>query len=94
MTTAIATWGNSEAVRIPRDILRRAGLRAGDRVDVSFTEGVIEITPSARAHRRVAPAKGITFDTLFRGYEGDRLDNRDAWPSDDLVGAEWDAWSS
>lgn len=96
MSTAIATWGNSEAVRIPRDVLKTAGLRKGDRVNLSLNAaGRIEIVPAAREHRRVRPAKNITFETLFDGYDASSVEaaSTGAWPSDDLVGAEWEAWS-
>lgn len=94
MATTIAPWGNSEAVRIPRDVLRSAGLRRGDQVSFEVNRsGRIEIVPQKRQHRCVEPARGVTFDSLFEGYEGARLENGDAWPSDDLVGAERDAWA-
>lgn len=95
MDTTIATWGNSEAVRIPREILRITGLGKGDRVSVQVNEkGCIEIAPKPREHRRVAPARGITYDALFKNYTGGRLENAGAWPDDSLVGAEKDAWLS
>ena len=94
MATMIAPWGNSEAVRIPRDVLRSAGLRRGDQVRLEVNgRGRIEIVPQVQEHRRVEPARGITFDSLFKGYEGDRASNDAAWPNDDLVGAEWDSWA-
>ena len=94
--TTIATWGNSEAVRIPRAVLRQAGLRSGDEVSVRVGEGgCIEIVPSRAAHRRVAPERGVTFDTLFPGFDPKTSTayRGQAWPDDDLVGAEWDAWA-
>lgn len=98
MATAIAAWGNSEAVRLPREVMRSAGLRRGDRVDLVVNEsGRIELVPEKRAHRRVAPAKNVSFETLFAGWEGQESAFACApsgWPADDLVGAEWDAWSS
>lgn len=94
MATTIAPWGNSEAVRIPRDVLRSAGLRRGDQVSFEVNrKGRIEIIPQKQPHRRVEPARGVTFDTLFKGYEGGCLANGDAWPSDDLAGADWDSWA-
>ena len=94
MATTIAPWGNSEAVRIPRDVLRSVGLRRGDQVSFEVNHsGRIEIIPQKQPHRRVEPARGVTFDTLFKGYEGGCLAGGDAWPNDDLVGAEWDSWA-
>lgn len=94
--TKIASWGNSDAVRIPRTILRRVGLASGDGVDVVVNErNNIEIIPRARAHRRVKPMRGVTFDSLFAGYDpsATRADLPSAWPDDDMIGAEFEAWS-
>lgn len=94
MSTAIAAWGNSEAVRLPRDIMRSAGLRKGDKVEFAINAaGRIELVPEKREHRRVVPAKGISFETLFGNYD-DSATAVAAWPNDDLYGAEWDAWSN
>jgi antitoxin MazE len=44
--TQIARWGNSLGLRLPRSIAREARLDAGDKVDVSVTNGAIVIRPS------------------------------------------------
>ena len=100
MSTAVATWGNSEAVRIPRDTLRKAGLRKGDRVSFAVNaHGRIEIVPERKEHRRAVPARGVSFETLFAGWEGagsggNAGSGAGGWPNDELVGAERDAWAS
>lgn len=95
METAIASWGNSEAVRIPKDLLRRVGLKKGDRVSLCINrQGRLELVPQHQAHRRVLPERGVTFDSLFKNYEGGAIDNTSAWPADEFVGAERDAWLS
>ncbi|WP_139650650.1 AbrB/MazE/SpoVT family DNA-binding domain-containing protein [Raoultibacter phocaeensis] len=94
METTISRWGNSEAVRIPREVLRLVGLRSGDQVGFEVNEqGRIELVPVEAAHRRIVPTKGVTFDALFKHYKGGVASSENAWPDDDLVGAEWDAWS-
>jgi antitoxin MazE len=95
MSTAIAQWGNSDAVRIPADKLRRVGLRRGDLVEVAVNQqGHLEIIPIQEAHRRIVPREKVSFEELFKGYSGGRLDNSHAWPDEEMVGAETDAWSS
>lgn len=95
METAIASWGNSEAVRIPKDLLRRVGLKKGDRVSLCVNgQGRLELVPQKQTHRRVKPERGVTFDSLFKNYESGAIDNASAWPTDDFVGAERDAWLS
>lgn len=37
MNLQIAKWGNSLALRIPADYVRRAGIKEGDRVQASLT---------------------------------------------------------
>ena len=94
--TKIASWGNSDAIRIPRAILKSAGLASGDGVEVVLNErNNIEIIPKARQHRRVKPMRGITFETLFAGYDPSKTAGSmsPAWPDDNMVGAEFEAWS-
>lgn len=45
----IAKWGNSLALRVPRDVAARAGLTEGARVDIEASgDGRIVITRSRR----------------------------------------------
>lgn len=94
VATKIAPWGNSEAVRIPRSILRIAGLATGDSVDVTVNErNNIELVRIGAEHRRIRPTAGITFDSLFAGYKPTDKPMPAAWPNDDMVGAEFEAWA-
>ena len=87
-------WGNPAAVRIPRSVVRSTGLRVGDCATFAVTDDcTIEISPEPREHRRIAPARGVTFNTLFADYSlAAKAPGRGAWPNDDLVGAKRDAW--
>ncbi|MBR3317718.1 MAG: hypothetical protein IKG21_07910 [Atopobiaceae bacterium] len=94
MTTTVSMWGNSVAVRIPRAILGLVNLAAGDQVNLMVNErGNIELSAVKEKHRHVQPAKAVTFDSVFAGYDGNRLDSSSAWPNDDMVGSEKGAWS-
>ncbi len=94
-STRVASWGNSEAIRIPQSILRAAGLAPGDRVEIVVNERHnIEVFRKAPEHRRVRPAEGITFDTLFAGYNSETCPTSEpAWPDEDMQGDEFEAWS-
>ncbi|MDR2196487.1 MAG: AbrB/MazE/SpoVT family DNA-binding domain-containing protein [Coriobacteriales bacterium] len=93
MPTALAAWGNSIAMRIPRDVLSAAGLSGGDVVDVRINErGNIELVPSV-ACRTGVRRRRVTFDELFKDYQAGRSDSARPWPDDTLVGAEKDAWA-
>ena len=93
--TKIAPWGNSDAIRIPRLILRKAGLATGDLVDIVINErNNIEVMGKKEAHRCVKPARGITFDSLFASYQKEAPKTvSGGWPTDDMVGAEFESWA-
>jgi antitoxin MazE len=61
----IAQWGNSLAIRLPKESCRRLNLRAGDRVELDVTEDGGDASLVIRK-------KGQPFDlaSLFEGYEG------------------------
>lgn len=47
MNLQIAKWGNSLAVRIPADFVRRIGIKEGDCVNASLTvDGGLSIRPA------------------------------------------------
>jgi antitoxin MazE len=45
MITQVRKWGNSQGLRLPRQILADASIRVGDDVDVSVREGAIIVAP-------------------------------------------------
>ncbi len=45
MNVIIRKIGNSEGIIIPKEILNRLGLKAGDKLDVEETDGGIRLTP-------------------------------------------------
>ena len=93
MTTTLVKWGNSDAIRIPKELLQKAGLKRGDKIELEINSaGLLQILPTKDAHRRVLPSRKISTDDLFREYSAGRIDNRDAWPSEDLISKEQDAW--
>lgn len=49
MTTRIAKWGNSLALRIPRNLAAEVDVKDGDAVDVSVENGALVVRP-ARKH--------------------------------------------
>ena len=95
MATTLVQWGNSDAVRIPKEMLRRVGLKRGDKIEIEINAaGHLELLPKKEAHRRVCPSRKIDATDLLRAYEGNRLDNRDAWPEEELIGMEQETWQS
>jgi antitoxin MazE len=47
MTTLLAKWGNSLALRIPKSVAAEVDVHDGDAVDVSVHDGVIVVRPAA-----------------------------------------------
>lgn len=92
MTTTISTWGNSEAIRVPKEILRKVGLSQGDVVDFAVNErGRLEIIPQLNC-REGSRRKRVTFNELFHDYDGPPLHNEDPWGDETFVSAEKEAW--
>lgn len=47
----IARWGNSLAVRIPREAAERSGMRAGDDVAISASAGKLTVVRRKRQYK-------------------------------------------
>jgi antitoxin MazE len=62
LTATIRRWGNSAAVRIPRDILSQANLKEGTNVEITLNKDH-EITLRAIRKRQ-------TVQEIFSDYEG------------------------
>ncbi len=61
MTTQLAKWGQSLAVRIPKSLVERAHLREGDRLDLSVIEdGAIVIRSVRQKYALDRLVAGIT----------------------------------
>lgn len=48
MVTKVQKWGNSQGLRLTKQVLQDAGISVGDDVDVAVREGVIVIAPARR----------------------------------------------
>lgn len=52
MLAKIQKWGNSQGLRISKNLLSDAQLDVGDEVDISVKEGVIIVAPAKRIRGR------------------------------------------
>jgi antitoxin MazE len=50
MTTRVATWGNSLAVRLPRAVADEADVKDGDAVEVTVEHGAIVVRPAKKRY--------------------------------------------
>ena len=48
MVTKIQKWGNSQGLRLARQVLEDAHIAVGDEVDVAARDGMIVIAPARR----------------------------------------------
>lgn len=48
MKTTIKTWGNSQGIRIPKEILAQAGVSVNDVMDISVVDGKIVLEKKFR----------------------------------------------
>jgi len=46
MLTKVQSWGNSQGLRLNRQVLTEAHIAVGDAVDVTVREGVIVVAPA------------------------------------------------
>lgn len=60
MRTTVSKWGNSAAVRLPRDLLERGGLAINDEVEIEQSSDGLLI-------RRVRPAPVYDLAELVEG---------------------------
>jgi antitoxin MazE len=64
MRTQIAKWGNSLAVRLPREIVQAARLRDGETVELEVKDGVIRLVPAKPYYTLEELLAGITPENL------------------------------
>jgi antitoxin MazE len=48
MIAKVQKWGNSQGLRFPRDVLRKASISIGEEVDISAKKGEIVVRPTVR----------------------------------------------
>ncbi len=48
MQTQVKAWGNSQGIRIPKEILQTAGISLEEILDISVTNGVITLVKAIK----------------------------------------------
>ncbi|MCI5882638.1 MAG: AbrB/MazE/SpoVT family DNA-binding domain-containing protein [Clostridiales bacterium] len=48
MQTQVKEWGNSQGIRLPKEVLRNAGIALNEVLDVTVADGVITLAKSFR----------------------------------------------
>ncbi len=52
MVTKVQSWGNSQGLRLSRQVLEEAHISVGDEVDLAVHDGVIVVAPVRRVRGR------------------------------------------
>ena len=60
MTTQLARWGNSLALRLPKSVAMEANIGEGDKVDVTVKDGAIVISRAPRRYTLEELLEGVT----------------------------------
>ena len=82
MVTKIQKWGNSQGLRLAKEILQNARMSLGDEVDVTARDGLIVIAPVRRVRGRHSLARLIS--RIPRNYRAGEVDwgrpmGREVW---------------
>ncbi len=82
MITKVQKWGNSQGLRLSKELLSDARIDVGDQVDVTVRDGLLVITPARRVRG------GLDLELLVgripEGYQPEELDwgppaGREVW---------------
>jgi antitoxin MazE len=82
MVTKVQKWGNSQGLRLSKQMLDEARISIGDVVDVSARDGVIVITPVRRIRGKQSLKDLVS--RIPENYESEEMDwgrpvGREAW---------------
>ena len=65
MQTQVKAWGNSQGIRLPKDILQEANVEINDMLEVKVSDGMIMLVKTFR-HQKLE-------------YEWDKPEGREVW---------------
>jgi len=82
MLTKVQKWGNSQGLRISKELLSDVGIDVGDVVDVAVRDGALVVTPARRVRGRLD--LGLLVKEIPGDYTPGELDwgpptGREAW---------------
>jgi antitoxin MazE len=78
MTVTLSRWGNSLAIRIPKDTLEEADMHEGDRLEVIAEEGRLVLRHEAACPSLAELIAGITPENVHASIF-DRIVGAEAW---------------
>ena len=79
-TTELAKWGNSLALRIPKNVAETAHLRQGDRLTLSIAEdGSLVVRPARKKYTLEELVSGITLKNRHRETNWGSKKGKEVW---------------
>jgi antitoxin MazE len=72
MVTKIQKWGNSQGLRLAKQVLEDAHLSLGDDVNVTVQDGLIVIAPARRVRGRQSLEKLVSH--IPKDYKAEEMD--------------------
>ena len=72
MITRVQKWGNSQGLRLSRELLSDADIGVGDAVDVTVHDGALVVTPVRRVRGALDLEQLVA--SIPRGYKPGELD--------------------
>ena len=80
METMIKKWGNSLAVRLPRNIAQKLALKAGSVVEMSETKKMIVIQPAPKPRKSLKDLVAmIRPENLHKEIEWGKPHGKEVW---------------
>jgi antitoxin MazE len=80
--SVVSKWGNSQALRLPVEIIRQLGLSTNDKVFLEVENGKLTITKAP------ASKKG-TIEYLFKDYSGESFRTEMVNPEEPVGKEQW-----
>jgi antitoxin MazE len=87
VTSVVSKWGNSQALRLPVEIIRRLELKTNDRVFLEVEDNV-DSAPILLITKAPAPKKG-TIEYLFKDYSGESFKTELINPEEPVGKERW-----
>lgn len=80
MQTQVKEWGNSQGIRLPKEVLRNAGIALNEVLDVTVADGVITLAKSF--HHKTLEERAAEFGgkmVLDGEYDWGESVGREVW---------------
>ena len=80
MQTQVKAWGNSQGIRLPKDILQEANVEINDMLEVKVSDGMIMLVKTFRHQKLEERAEKFGGKLNLDGeYEWDKPEGREVW---------------